>query len=44
MKILADYFLYNSKKENVEYEQNTPLAVIIKESYAFIQEVDKNIN
>ena len=44
MKILADYYLYNSKKENVEYAKDTLLSIIIKESNIFIKEVDKNIN
>ena len=44
MKIFADFYLYNSKKENVQYSKDTILSIIIKDSNKFINEVDKNIN
>ena len=44
MKIIANYYLYNSKKENIEYDRNIGLSKIIKDSNAFIKEVDKNID
>lgn len=44
MKILADFFFYNSKNENILYSINTKLTTIIKDVDDFIRKVDKNIN
>ena len=43
MKIIANFYLYNSKKENIEYDKNITLTTIIVEANKFIKEVDKNI-
>ena len=44
MKIIANFYLYNSKKENIEYDRNITLTTIIIEANKFIKEVDKNID
>ena len=44
MKILADFYFYNSKNENIEYNINTTLSIIIKDANNFILLNDKNIN
>ena len=44
MKIFADFYYYNNKNENIFYDSNTKLSLIIKDSENFISLVDKNIN
>ena len=44
MKIIANFYFYNSKKENIEYDKNTTLSILIKDSNIFIKEIDKNID
>ena len=44
MKILADFYLYNYKEENIEYNINTNLSLIISNVHKFIKEYDKEID
>ena len=44
MKIFADFYLYNCKKENIVYNTNIKLSMIIKDVNGFINALDKNIN
>ena len=44
MKILADFYLYNIKKENVSYNLDIKLSTIIKDINEFLKVSDKNIN
>ena len=44
MKILADFYLYNTKKENVSYNLDIKLSAIIKDINEFLKVSDKNIN
>ena len=44
MKILADYYLFNSKKEGLEYDKNITLSTIIKDVNKFIIEVNKEMD
>ena len=44
MKILADFYLYNIKKENVPYNLDTKLSLVIKDIEEFLKISDKNIN
>ena len=44
MKILADFYLYNIKKENVPYNSDTKLSLVIKDIDEFLNISDKNIN
>ena len=44
MKILADFYLYNYKKENIEYNINTNLSLIISNVHKFIKEYDKEMD
>ena len=44
MKILADFYLYNYKKENIEYNINTNLSLIISNVQQFIKEYDKDMD
>ena len=44
MKILADFYLFNSKKEGLEYDKNITLSTIIKDVNKFIIEVNKEMD
>ena len=44
MKILANFYFYNAKKENIEYDKKIKLSTIIKHVNKFIIEQDKDIN
>ena len=44
MKIFADFYLYNDKKENILYNLNTKLSMIITDVNNFIKALDNNIN
>ena len=44
MKILADFYLYNTKNENIEYNLKTPLSLIILHANKFIKEYDKDLD
>ena len=44
MKIFADFYLYNDKKENILYNLNTKLSMIITDANNFIKALDNNIN
>ena len=44
MKILADFYLYNIKKENVSYNLDIKLSTIIRDINEFLKVSDKNIN
>lgn len=44
MKIFADFYYYNNKNENILYDTNTKLSIIIKDAENFISTVDKYIN
>ena len=44
MKILVDFYLFNSKKEGLEYDKNIALSTIIKDVNNFIIEVNKEMD
>ena len=44
MKILVDFYLFNSKKEGLEYDKNITLSTIIKDVNKFIIEVNKEMD
>ena len=44
MKILADFYLFNYKKEGLEYDKNITLSTIIKDVNKFIIEVNKEMD
>ena len=44
MKILADFYLYNIKKENIPYNLDTKLSLVMKDIDEFLKVSDKNIN
>ena len=44
MKIFAYFYFYNNKKENIPYNIDTKLSIIIKDVNEFLLTSDKNIN
>ena len=44
MKIFAYFYFYNNKKENIPYNIDTKLSIIIKDVNEFLLASDKNIN
>ena len=44
MKIFADFYLYNDKKENILYNSNTKISMIITDANNFIKTIDKYID
>ena len=44
MKILVDFYLFNYKKEGLEYDKNILLSTLIKDVNKFINEVNKDMD